>query len=126
MSILYTKESGGNGTGFPKVMTKQMDNTAILSYNQVFPQKTREGSEYFITRTTTKTLNDPRFKPFDEGLSYYTDSSLVADYGNYRGIYPQSPGKSPSFKANIYGDTSRVEQAVLGKLSEKDLEFKKQ
>lgn len=134
MSILYDKDTSPS-TGVMKNDYKKVANSfknvmddriRKVDYNTYMPLKTSEGDEFFITKETVATRNNPAFKNFDEGIVSFKDSSLIPEYGNYKGYdYDKDGdlGNNMYYLSNTSGDTSRVQKALEGGMSAQDLGF---
>jgi hypothetical protein len=89
---------------------------ALVDYNTTFPYKDTSGQDFYVTRRTTETMNNPNFKPFNEGYSYFTDPDLVPDFGNISLVKHNKETDKVSFVADQTGDTAKSMAAARGDL----------
>lgn len=91
-----------------------------INYNQLFPQKTPTGEEYFITRRTSETMNNPSFQPFGSDFAVFSDPNLAYKYGNMQGLKMNKNNKL-TFNTDSTGNQDIFRNATEGKLSYADL-----
>lgn len=93
-----------------------------VKYNQKLPHKSSEGQDYFITRRTVKTMQNPDlFKPFTDNYVVFTDPKLVPEYGNVRGYGINKEKNNIYFNADSSGDSSMFKNAFKKQLSIQEL-----
>lgn len=100
-------------------------NPNSVNYNSMHPFSTTDGSEYYLTPTTTAMQGNPAFTQFNDRYSSFVDPKLISDYGNVRGAN-YSPETGMSFQADTRGDTSKMRSAYEGKLTPEQLQYNNQ
>jgi hypothetical protein len=115
-------QSFQNGGGLGSI--KEVD------YNTTFPQKTSDGQEFYITRRTNDTMNNPAFTPLGDSFSAYTNPDLIPDFGNVRGysfdentnkfnFNAADRGGSPDLFRNIFENKVSSQELQLPQLNQK-------
>jgi hypothetical protein len=92
-----------------------------INYYSEFPYYTQDSSKFFVTPTTVSNLDNPNFNKFNDRYSYFTDPSLIPEYGNIK--LAEIYNDKIHFATDRSGDQSKIKKAASGSLSKDELPF---
>lgn len=88
-----------------------------INYANPQPFTAIDGTQYYVTpQDVNRMAGDDRFKPFESGYVYYTDSSLTPDFGAIRGYDYDNKNNTISYQANYAGQSDRFKNAFNKKI----------